>query len=181
MQSALIVAENVASLSERSTSENLLLIGCDDRTSEIVGFVEAFMGGSGSATLPERLRQQTGPYIASLAVDASYRSRGVGEALMRECEARISASATAADGSLSITLEVEEDNRAALGLYEKLGFTVASRDEDARKLEGDIFFGTSRRVTKLRLQKALQLQVSLQAEASGDPDPDGGLATAAGC
>ena len=173
VQSALIVAENVASLSERSTADNLLLVGCDDE-SEVIGFVEAFLGGSGSATLPDRLRQQQtrGPYVASLAVDASYRSRGVGEALMRECEARLSASpsATAADGSLTITLEVEADNLAALGLYRKLGYSVTSRDEDARKLEGDIFFGTSRRVTKLRLEKALEPQVPQQPEATRSDD-----------
>lgn len=152
VQQSLIVAEHVLSLRERAANEdsNLMLVGRTD-DAEIIGFVEAYVGGSGESTLPERLRQESdlGPYVASLAVDGKFRRDGVGEALMRECETRLGAA------SSTVTLEVEEGNAAALRLYEKLGYSIVSRDERGQRLDGDILFGRSVRVTKLRLQKQI--------------------------
>lgn len=65
---------------------------------------------------------------------------------MLECENRLA-------GSGAISLEVEEGNAPALRLYSRLGYQVVSRDTTGRKLEGDIFFGRSVRVTKLWLEK----------------------------
>ena len=171
---SLIVAEHVLSLRERAseTGRNILLVGCDQEA--VIGFVEIFCpDGPGSSTLPERLRKDSnlGPYVASLAVDTAHRRQGVGAALMRECEARllslplplppapgdsVNASRTKTSRCV-ITLEVEEENTAALALYRSLGYDVVARDPNARTLKGDIFFGTSEVVTKLRLEKALRV------------------------
>ena len=82
VQRALIVGENLLSLRERAAGDNLLLVGT--ASDEIVGFVEAYLGGAGAQTLPERLRSRSGLYVASLAVDPSFRGRGLGSALMQE-------------------------------------------------------------------------------------------------
>ena len=159
----------MVSLRERSSDlgSNLLLVATTrTRSYEVVAFVEAYLGGSGANTLPERLRKQpsVGPYVASLAVDPEYRGRGVGAAVMRECEARLA-------GRGTITLEVEEDNIAALNLYKRLGYAVVSRDTKARKLEGDMFFGRSVGVTKLTLQKQQQQQQQQQQADEQSPRP----------
>ena len=50
VQRALIVGENLLSLRERAAGDNLLLVGT--ASDEIVGFVEAYLGGAGAQTLP---------------------------------------------------------------------------------------------------------------------------------
>ena len=147
VQRALIVGENLLSLRERAAGDNLLLVGT--ASDEIVGFVEAYLGGAGAQTLPERLRSGSGPYVASLAVDPSFRGRGLGSALMQECEARIGDR-----GAVSVALEVEEGDEV-LSFYQKLGYAVTKRDGAARKLEGDIFFGRSVACPRLRSEKIL--------------------------
>ena len=47
------------------------------------------------------------------------------------------------------------DILAAIKLYLKLGYSIVTEDREARVLEGDMLFGRSRRVTKLRLEKVL--------------------------
>jgi peptide-methionine (R)-S-oxide reductase len=178
LQRALIVAEHAASLRERSSEpgSNLLLVGTADAVGSrdaVVAFVEAYLGGPGQATLPDRLQTQPnlGPHVASLAVDPDCRSRGFGEALMLECENRLA-------GRGTISLEVEEGNDPALRLYSRLGYKVVSRDAAGRKLEGDIFFGRSVQVTKLWLEKnqqeeaAAQQAVSTQATGQQPEDPE---------
>ncbi len=73
-------------------------------------------------------------HIATIAVHRDYRRRNIGREILltalREC---------AAHGARSATLEVRENNAAALDMYAKLGFKVAGRrkhyyqdtDEDA--------------------------------------------------
>ena len=87
---------------------------------------------------------------ASLAVAKTARGQGVAMALMHEVEQR-----AVEAGYRVISLEVESKNAAALQLYLKLGYQVVGRDDDARRLEGDLFFGRSVKVSKLRLEKAL--------------------------
>lgn len=55
--------------------------------------------------------------ILTIAVHGSYRSRGIGRALMNETISRLSAS-----HARSLFLEVEQTNRAAIALYARLGF-----------------------------------------------------------
>ncbi len=67
-------------------------------------------------------------YLASVAVDAAYRRRGLGRALVREAVRR---SATA--GARWLSLEVDSDNASALRLYRDEGFGVLRRFvEDGR-------------------------------------------------
>ncbi|WP_115719041.1 GNAT family N-acetyltransferase/peptidase C39 family protein [Gallaecimonas mangrovi] len=55
--------------------------------------------------------------LYSLAVDPAARGRGVAKLLMEKIE-----QAAISEGSIAIRLEVQEDNQAAIGLYEKFGF-----------------------------------------------------------
>ena len=61
-------------------------------------------------------------YIAMLAVDSSYRKRGIGRALVARA-----IEAMRESGAREVVLETECVNRAALGLYEGLGFIREKR------------------------------------------------------
>jgi GNAT superfamily N-acetyltransferase len=64
------------------------------------------------------------PYVASLAVDATERRRGLGRLLMREAER------TARSwGYREIMLEVAKGNDDALSFYSRLGYQVINEDE----------------------------------------------------
>ena len=54
-----------------------------------------------------------------------------------------------------LTLEVEEGDEPAIALYRKLGYDYVRR-EDGRRLVGDILFGRSVQVTRLRFEKDLR-------------------------
>ena len=70
------------------------------------------------------------PRMSNLAVSAQARKRGLGGKLVRACEA-LAADAWAAD---ELDLEVEEKNKAARGLYAKLGYAVVDRRPEASTL-----------------------------------------------
>lgn len=148
-----IEAEHVQALVERST-DNILLAAraYDDR---LVGFAEVLMPGfllkKSGAAYPERLCGVLKPYMASLAVEPSWQLCGVGRALVDQAER----SAMEA-GYSCITLEVEATNTAALALYTSGGYEQVDCDENGRKLVGDVFFGKSKRVCKLTLEKSLE-------------------------
>jgi [ribosomal protein S18]-alanine N-acetyltransferase len=57
-------------------------------------------------------------HINTVAVDAAWRRKGIGSALLRALLRRT--------GATRATLEVRRSNTAALGLYEKLGFKVTA-------------------------------------------------------
>ena len=90
-------------------------------------------------------------HMASLAVEPSWQLCGVGRALVDQAER----SAMEA-GYSCITLEVEATNTAALALYTSGGYEQVDCDENGRKLVGDVFFGKSKRVCKLTLEKSLE-------------------------
>lgn len=68
-------------------------------------------------------------YLSSMAVDSSFRRRGVATALIEACE-----SVAQEWGQESLSLYVYEDNTCALSLYEGMGFRVVWRDPGWRKL-----------------------------------------------
>ena len=63
--------------------------------------------------------------IENVIVDERHRQRGVGSSLVREllAEARTA-------NAISVILEVRESNRAALRLYENIGFKLEGRRKD---------------------------------------------------
>lgn len=61
-------------------------------------------------------------HIITIAVDPSYRRRGIGEKLMKEA-----LSALRKLGCSSVYLEVRVSNNPAINLYKKLGFKIRSR------------------------------------------------------
>ncbi|KAL1525668.1 hypothetical protein AB1Y20_020518 [Prymnesium parvum] len=163
LQNFLVGMEHVIGLTMRM-ADNILLVGTLPN-GKLVGFVEVFtpeylVSQSGSG-YPERVRRALEPYVASLAVDLSSRSTGVGRTLMWTAEQRVREA-----GYTRISLEVESTNQAALGLYLKLGYSVLRRDQEALKLVGDVFFGRSERVTKFWLQKDLGETCADDAEFS---------------
>lgn len=61
-------------------------------------------------------------YVANVAVDGDFRSRGVGRALMDELKARL-----IQRGIRDLVLDVRVSNSRAIGFYEKYGFSVITR------------------------------------------------------
>ena len=61
-------------------------------------------------------------HVNTLAVSPDSRRQGLGSVLMRSAMAD-----AAAGGAARATLEVRASNAAALGLYQRLGFTIAAR------------------------------------------------------
>lgn len=154
VSAAAIVAEHMLSLRERRDA-NIQLIARDDDSGNLVGFVEVFTTDFLTSELgeeyPARVRKLLKPYVASLAVQQDYRRRGVASLLMRTAEARVAA------GPLPHTLSLEvEEGSAALALYTRLGYAVVGRDDNGRRLDGDLFFGRSVPVTKLALEKRVE-------------------------
>lgn len=64
-------------------------------------------------------------YLYNLAVLPQYRRRGIGEALLRHA-----CSEMFGTGASFVSLEVRRSNRAAIALYEKLGFQRAGERKD---------------------------------------------------
>jgi ribosomal protein S18 acetylase RimI-like enzyme len=56
-------------------------------------------------------------YVSNVAVYSAFRGAGIGAALMARANEE-----AARSGAASVTLDVETDNAAAIGLYERLGF-----------------------------------------------------------
>ena len=151
VSAAIIAAENAMSIQERM-KDNILLVACEAKGVP-VGFVEMlvpeWLASEAALAYPERIRNAMRPSIFSLAVDPTWRARGVATALMHSIEQR-----ALTLGHSHLTLEVEESNEAALALYNKLGFRFVRSDE-GRKLVGDLVFGRSVAVTKLSFEKEL--------------------------
>ncbi len=60
--------------------------------------------------------------IVTLMTHPEYRNQHIGEKILQE-----SITSLQKKGTIKIFLEVNENNRAAIGLYKKLGFTICSR------------------------------------------------------
>ena len=71
-------------------------------------------------------------WINYLAVDPQYRSEGVGRLLMESAEQRLDDL-----GCAKINLQVRADNVAAIGFYERLGFSVDDVLSMGRRLVDD--------------------------------------------
>ncbi|MCB9898381.1 MAG: GNAT family N-acetyltransferase [Planctomycetes bacterium] len=108
-----------------------LLVACDDEASSRP--VLGSLVGAPALTAGDA-------WILSLAVDAPARGRGVGARLLAHALGLF-----ASDGVRRALLTVAPDNAAALALYERAGFVVAARDDDA--------FGPGE--TRLRMVRAL--------------------------
>ena len=61
------------------------------------------------------------PYVASVAVNAADRGRGIGQQLVKAAEGWATTS-----GYDEILLEVSDLNEAAIALYQRLGYTILS-------------------------------------------------------
>ena len=117
---------------ERMVEEGVALIAEDDGNA--VGYALARYGDHGPTTV----------YVSDLWVDATARGRGVGRELMRRV-----ANEAAGRSSTYVVLDVDSQNRDALGFYERLGFEegakilrapvdllLAERDEAPRESTG---------------------------------------------
>ncbi len=82
---------------------------------EIVGFVAG-----------DPRRRKGYAIIATLGVDPAWRRRGIGEWLMRECEARFDLP--------RFRLQVRQSNAPAIRLYQKLGYVII---DDLPRYYGD--------------------------------------------
>ncbi len=152
----LIVAEHYLQLAQRLHTSHAL-VALDERDERLVGYVELLMPDYLAGTMPDAppdLAAKLLPVLSSLAVDESSRGAGVGTRLVQACEEHVRTCRVARRG---VSLQVEEDNRVALRLYqEKLGYRIVRR-ERVKKLVGDVLFGSSIFVSRLTLEKSLDL------------------------
>lgn len=91
--------------------------------------------------------------LANLCVSKDARGMGIGKVLCNEVEV-----VSGKWNLQNVLLKVEEGNKAARKLYEKLGFTETSKDEDATTLRPNLEKGCFDEVecTILTLSKSLQ-------------------------
>ncbi len=90
----------------------------------------------GAVALGLLVHARLGPdeaYVEELAVDADHRRRGIGRALMRECEQIARRS-----DKHRVTLWVTAGNHGAISLYRQLGYRITRR---RRTLRGRFLFG----------------------------------------
>jgi len=79
-------------------------------------------GGVRACMLLLRHARRRAARLYSLIVDPAQRGRGLGQALLAEAE-----SLAASWGCDAVRLEVREDNKAALSLYERRGYRTVDR------------------------------------------------------
>jgi len=135
-----IVAEHVLALRKRRATNHELV--ATTAGGDVVGFVEcftpAFLASEAGSDYPDRVRSKLKPYVASLCVAPAARRKGVGMALMRAVESRVQRGPP----PHVLSLEVEEGDVPAVELYSRaLGYALVGRDDDGRRLVGDVFFG----------------------------------------
>ena len=169
LSGAAIFAEHVMALRERRDA-NIQLVATDEADASVVGFVEvytpAFLASSLGDAYPERVREKLKPYVASLAVRPDARRRGVATKLMRAAEKRIARGPP----PHVLSLEVEEGDAPAESLYRQLGYQLVGRDDNGRRLVGDVFFGRSVRVSKLAFEKQV---IAAATAAVAGPEEEG--------
>lgn len=128
-------AERPSDPSMAASVERLL---ADPHTDYLLAAVEPGAEPCGVCQLRYRHSVWTGApdcWLEDLYVEASGRRRGVGAALVRAACDR-----AAARGALRIELDTNEDNAAAIALYESLGFSRSSKAHG--HLQGpDVFMG----------------------------------------
>lgn len=123
-----------------------MIVACDAKRGRVVGFAEVdarslaptdSASGSGGDGAPDDALLRS--YMYNLAVDKGWKRRGVASALIGACEEFVSG---AHDGSCverRLYLRVRKSNRAAVALYEKLGYremdpeAIALNEEDVNK------------------------------------------------
>ena len=123
-----------ASKSRRRTAELLVLRKSDtDETIIACAGVELDRIPSGALGAPlgtTAAVADSAPLMSNLAVSRQYRRRGVAEQMVRAVEATVRTDW----GYTECYLYVEERNRAAVKLYEKLGYRKVWRDDSAKTL-----------------------------------------------
>ncbi len=104
---------------EHLARRRIILLAVDGP--EIIGTVQFVL----SHDDPELGDGRTIAYLQALEVRPDHRRRGVGRSLVKKVEALASGR-----GFAQLALMVEPDNRPALGLYEKCGFTAFKESTD---------------------------------------------------
>ena len=175
-----IIAEHILGIRKRR-STNLILVAAAEETGELVGSVECFTSSFLASQLgndyPDRIRLRMRPYLASLAVRSDARRCGVASSLVRAVEDRVLRGPPPHILTLEVCMrrldisavpppisplylryisatQVEEGDEPAIALYHKLGYTFVRREE-GRRLVGDMLFGKSVKVSRLRYEKTL--------------------------
>ena len=90
-----------------------MIVACLSKSGKVVGFSELDCRDINDPKLPPR------PYMCNLAVDRSWKRKGIAKALVRACESRALSS-----GKNNIHLKVREKNVAAVKMYGGMGYTV---------------------------------------------------------
>jgi len=119
---ALLELENAAFAGDRLSRRSLARLVRRPTCRFIVARVGRALGGYAIVLLHARRRAAR---IYSLAVSAEFAGHGIGGALLRAA-----CRAARREGRPAVTLEVRADNRRAIALYRRLGFSETARVAD---------------------------------------------------
>jgi len=103
----------------KDSNDHFMFVACSRSTDSIIGFCEV---DSRMSIKPEAAPR---PYMCNLAVGKKWRNRGIAKALIFECEKK-----ARGWGKEYIYLRVRWKNKAAIGLYNGLGYVEQIDSED---------------------------------------------------
>mmetsp|Transcript_635 Transcript_635/g.1004 ORF Transcript_635/g.1004 Transcript_635/m.1004 type:complete len:247 (+) Transcript_635:192-932(+) len=100
--------------------QHQMWVACENESGRVLAFCEVDnrpqQNREGSST-------EVRPYMCNLAVDTKWRKQGVAQDMIRRCEESVKEWE-----EKTLYLKVKENNEAAVGLYEKMGYEVSSNE-----------------------------------------------------
>ena len=161
-----------------------IFVACDNKSGRIIGLAEV------DARVNEKnARGQNGPYMCNLAVDGAHKRKGIATSLVKQCELEVqqwhagstsynqqrqqaASSSNGMKGSTakiipnSLSLKVRQSNKAAIAMYDKLGYrTFLQESEQDDK-------GETVLVMRKQLPSLLLQQLVADQNLSNDTDDD---------
>ena len=115
----------------KDSNEHFMFVACSRMNDSIIGFCEV------DSRVSIKPKAAPRPYMCNLAVGKNWRSRGIAKALIFECERKAHGW-----GKEYIYLRVRWKNKAAIGLYNSIGYVeqieTGSRKNIKKRSDDDI-------------------------------------------
>ena len=160
-----------------------IFVACDNKSGRIIGLAEV------DARVNEKnARGQNGPYMCNLAVDSAHKRKGIATSLVKQCELEVQQwhagstsynqqrqqqTASSSNGSKdskptiipnSLSLKVRQSNKAAIAMYDKLGYTSNMFEQDDK--------GETVLVMRKQLPSLLLQQLAADKNSSNDTNDE---------
>ena len=111
-----------------------IFVACDSTSGKVLGLAEVDARKNGNGA-----RGQEGPYMCNVAVDSTYKRKGIATALIRKCEEQVqiwsSVNINEMYLSRSLYLKVRNTNQAAVAMYDKLGYSSVMYETEQKSGE----------------------------------------------